>query len=113
MTSGWQTISEGNPFSTKIKVHTNGTFTIKNEQENMTEILEVNKALANREKRSTSLWGNQTHVHVARIPEELIMKWWVEEEINFYRCNDEDRARLLAKLNDSDYSALRVAGGRL
>lgn len=113
MISGWQTISEGNPFSTKIKVHTNGTFTIKNEQENMTEILEVNKALANREKRSTSLWGNQTSVHVARIPEELIMKWWVEEGINFYRCNDEDRARLLAKLNDSDYSNLRVAGGRL
>ena len=113
MTTGWQTISDGNPFSTKVKVHSNGSFTIKNEQENMTEILEVNKALANRERRSTSLWGNQDHVHVARIPEELIMKWQTEEGINFYRCNDEDRALLLAKLNDPAYSHLRTAGGRL
>ena len=111
--SEWLPLSEGNPFSTKMKVHTNGTFTIKNEQENMTEILEVNRALLNHDKRTTSLWGDRTHVHVARIPEELIVKWYVEEGINFYRCNDEDRARLLAKLNDADYSKLRVAGGRI
>jgi len=118
----WQTISDPEEMTkrgslrTKIKMESDGkTITTRHEQDEdyIREMLEVNVALQNADRRSTSLWDNRNLVHVARIPEELILRWQIEEGINFYRCSDEDRARLFAKLNDGDYSRLRTAPGRI
>lgn len=101
---------------TKMKVETDGrTVTTQYDQdpEYIREMLELNTALNNADRRSTSLWDNRNLVHVARIPEELILKWQIEEGINFYRCNEEDRARLFAKLNDGEYQKLRTAPGHI
>lgn len=109
------TIAGDGYLRTKARVNADNTVTVRQEQDpaHVAEVLEMNAALNNRDRRSTSLWDKQKFVHVARIPEELINKWQQEEGINFFRCNDEDRARLFAKLNDSDYKRLRTAPGRI
>jgi len=108
---GWQTISDpGSALRTRIRINPNGSMEEEYHQTNMTEILEVNMALKNADRRTTSLWNGREHAHVARIPEELITKW-MREGINFYRWNDEDKARVMKKLNDGGYNKLRTAGG--
>ncbi len=118
----WQLVSDPEDMlnrgslKTKVKMESDGkTITTQYEQDEdyIREMLEVNVALQNADRRSTSLWDNRNLVHVARIPEELILRWQIEEGINFYRCSEEDRARLFAKLNDGDYNRLRTAPGRI
>ena len=77
------------------------------------EILRDNQALFNRDNFSGSLWAGRGYVKVASIPMAMIEKWAKEDGINFLRFNDEDKAKLLKRLNDKDYSKLRTAPGRL
>lgn len=109
--SEWRDItsSPDNPFKTKMRVSSNGLVDLEYTQTNMNEVLEVNTALQNEEKRSSALWGGRDHVHVARIPEEVIHQWH-REGINIYRWNEEDRARAMSKLNDPSFSKFRTDG---
>jgi len=109
------TIAGDGYMRTKARINGDDTMTIRHEQDpaHVAEVLSMNVALNNRDRRSTSLWDNRNFVHVARIPEELIIRWQIEEGINFYRCNEDDRARLFAKLNDSEYRQLRTGPGRI
>jgi len=50
---------------------------------------------------------------VASIPLWLLEQWRLEEGIDFYRFNEEDKAKLMKKLNDRDYLKLRTAKGNL
>ena len=110
----WKTISDpGNPYRTRMKIEPTGGISIKTDQTNMAEIIEVNKALATRDRKSSSLFGGESKVLVARIPEMFIEKWLREEGLNFYRLNDEDKARLFAKLNDPAWSGFRTAPGNI
>jgi hypothetical protein len=110
----WQTISDaGNPYKTKMKIEPNGGVTVENEQTNMSEILKVNRALSTRDRKSSSLFGGENKVLVARIPEIYIERWLREEGLNFYRLNEEDKARLFAKLNDPEWSGFRTAPGKI
>jgi hypothetical protein len=108
----WETVSDdGNPFRTRVRVNTVGDVEVEYDQTNMREVLDVNVALQNAERPSSSLWGGRDHVHVARIPEELIHAW-SREGINFYRWNEQDKARVMAKLNDPDFQRLRTDRAR-
>jgi hypothetical protein len=110
----WQTISDPiSPYKTKVRIEAGGKMVVRTEQENISEILQVNRALATRERKSTSLFGGENKVLVARIPEIFIERWLREENLNFYRLNEEDKARLFAKLNDSEWSGFRTAPGRI
>ena len=94
----WETVSApGNPFKITTRVAANGDIETEYNQTNMSEILQVNTALQNEEKRSSALWNGRDHVHVARIPEEII-HGWAREGINFYRWNEQDRARVRSKV---------------
>lgn len=106
-TKNWTTISQEGGFKTKMRVRSNQTFEVEYDQSDMQEILDVNVALQNADRRTSSLWNGRDAVHVATIPNELIVKW-MREGINFYRGNEDDRARVLQKLNDRDYCHLRV-----
>jgi hypothetical protein len=57
--------------------------------------------------------GPDGWTHVACIPLWLLEKWRVEEGIDFYRWNEDDKARLMQKLNDRDYLKLRTAKGKI
>ncbi len=75
------------------------------------EVLQWNKALLNAERSSSSLWGGSSWVRVASVPLILLEKWWREEGLNY---NDaDDWAKIVGKLNNSDYSGLRTAPGVL
>ena len=52
-------------------------------------------------------------MRVAQVPLALLEKWMVEDDIDFYRWNDDDKARIMRRLNDNDYSKLRTAPGRI
>jgi hypothetical protein len=79
----------------------------------MTDCLSLNKAFLNTDRASSSLWNGGDYVKVASIPLEIIERWYKEDGINFYRANDEDKARLIKKLNDGEYNKLRTAPGEL
>ena len=78
-----------------------------------TEVLELNKALLNEDNFSGSLWNGSDWVRVAQIPLALLEKWMIEDDINFYRWNDDDKARIIRRLNDPEWRGLRTARGRL
>ena len=104
---------EGTPYKTRMRIEATGEVTVQTEQTNVEEIVAVNRALATRDRKSTSLFGGENKVLVARIPEFFVEKWLREEGINFYRMTEEDKARLFAKLNDSEWSGFRTAPGRI
>lgn len=104
----WETVSTPeNPFKTKMRISSNGSLEVEYDQTNMSEVLDVNVALQNADSHTSSLWNDREAVHVARIPEEVIHQWH-REGINFYRWNEQDRARVMAKLNDGDFAKLRT-----
>jgi hypothetical protein len=77
------------------------------------EILEINKALLNEDNFSGSLWHGQSWIRVAQIPLAMLEKWMIEEDINFLRWNDDDKARIMRRLNDPSFRKLRTAPGRI
>lgn len=58
----------------------------------------------------TSLWQGREYVKIAEIPLVLIDQWH-KQGLNFYDPNDWPVIRKL--LNDSDWSKLRTAPGRI
>ena len=73
----WQLVSDPEDMlnrgslKTNVKMESDGkTITTQYEQDEdyIREMLEVNVALQNADRRSTSLWDNRNLVHVARIP---------------------------------------------
>lgn len=73
------------------------------------DILELNKAMANDEDYSKN-GIKQGWWHIGSIPASLIMKWRVEEGIDVY--NKDHTKRVLAKLNDADFSRLKTTSGK-
>lgn len=113
--SGWRDMTPPNSSlrrSFKFNPSDN-SYTIRTDQPNMVDCLSLNKAFLNTERASSSLWNGGDYVRVASIPLEIIEMWYKDEGINFYRANDEDKARLLKKLNDGEYNKLRTAPGVL
>ena len=92
--------------------NTNHSIEYRNTQ-NCDEILAINKALRNQDNFSGSLWNGSNWVRVAQLPLALLEQWAEEDDINFYRWNDDDKARIMRRLNDPSYSQLRTAPGRI
>tara|TARA_R110000751_G_C13589083_1_gene460802 strand:- start:161 stop:508 length:348 start_codon:yes stop_codon:yes gene_type:complete len=114
--SQWQTLKDdpGDPMKRKMKFdEMDKTLTIVSEQDNIGEILTMNKAFLNAERKSTALWNGGEYVKVAEIPYEILEKWSIEENINIWRGNDEDKAAIARKLNDGDYANFRTAPGKI
>jgi len=112
----WQKLTEdpSDPMKRVMKFdEMTGVMTVQSEQDNLGDILTLNKAWLNAERKSSSLWNGGDYVKVASIPEQLLERWYHEEGINFWRNNEEDKARIMKKLNDGNYSQLRTAGGNL
>lgn len=59
---------------------------------------------------TTSLWQKRQWVKVASIP-LVLLDQWAQQGLNFSDPNDWPRLKKL--LNDSDYSSLRTAPGRI
>jgi hypothetical protein len=107
----WETVSEAeNPFKTKMRIATNGDLEVEYDQTNMSEVLDINVALQNADRGTSSLWSGRDYVHAARIPNEVLHQW-MREGVNFFRWNEQDRARVMQKLNDADFSKLRTDTG--
>ena len=70
-------------------------------------LINANQAQLN---ASDDSWKGDTH-QVARIDAGLWAKW--AQEFGSDPSNPENHARLLQKLNDRDYSKMRVKRGRL
>lgn len=83
-------------------------------QPGMEEILEQNDSQRNEHTDGPfNRNGPDGWTKVASIPLWLLEKWRTEEGIDFYRFNDDDKARLMKKLNDRDYLRLRTAKGKI
>lgn len=81
---------------------------LKHEQD-VTDILDANKR--DQVESLNTKWGDLTHV--ARIPDVVVIEWKQKYGINVMSPSPEDKARILALLNDPDYAFLRTRGGRL
>lgn len=84
------------------------TILLKHEQD-VSNIIDANKraqADAVGEK-----WGDFTRV--ASIPFAVVLEWKDKYGINVMAPSEEDKARMVALLNDPDYAYLRTREGRL
>lgn len=81
-----------------------GIATLHQEQD-VSHIIESNKMMAKdadySKKGMKADWW-----HYARVPNNIIHKWMVEDGINFFDKND--RKKVFAKLNDPAYRHLKV-----
>ena len=114
--SQWQTLKDdpGDPMKRKMRWDDiDKTLTIVTEQNNIGDILTMNKAFLNADRATSSLWNGGEFVKVAEVPYELLEKWAIEENINIWRGNDDDKAAITKKLNDGEFAALRTAPGRM
>ena len=87
-------------------------------QPNLQECLDMNRALANADRKSTRLWqpgdDEANYVKVASIPLHVLERWKVEEDIDFLRWNEDDKARITRRLNDfNEWGDLRTAPGQI
>lgn len=83
-------------------------------QDDINDVLAMNRSLANADRASTSLWrpgGFETnYVLVGKIPVWCVEKLWQEG----VRFNDPDgMARIVSMMNSNEYSDWKVAPGRL
>jgi hypothetical protein len=112
----WEDITHaGSPIRRQI-----GLDTVENKivtracQPNINECLEQNEKEFNETIDGPfNRGGPDAWTKVASIPLWLLEKWKVEEGIDFYRWNEEDKAKIIRKLNDRDYLKLRTAKGTL
>ncbi len=111
----WEDISTpGYGIARHMRLNTTGKHSIEYKvEQDCEEILEINKALRNEDNFSGSLWAGRDYVHVAQIPLAMIEKWAIEDDINLLRWNDEDKAKIMRRLNDNEWSGLRTAPGRI
>lgn len=71
-------------------------------------IIERNKVLRNNTDGFTQ---DRSMCHAASIPQIIVNKWLIEEGLDIYNPDHEDR--LAKKLNDPDWAYLRTGGGNL
>lgn len=71
-------------------------------------VIDANKAAQGDFRR----FGNEAFHHVAEIPAVLIVKWLVEENINFYKPEGFEYI-VKKKLNDPEYQYLKTIPGRI
>jgi hypothetical protein len=113
----WEDVTpEGSPIRRRMRLNTEGRHSIEtHDTQNCDEILAENRESLNlnRENFGGSLWNGRGWVKVASIPMILIEKWAAEDDINFMRWNEEDKAKVMRRLNDNEYSKLRTAPGRI
>lgn len=83
-------------------------------QDNIQEILDQNQRMRNDHTDGQfNRNGPDGWTMVAQIPLWLLEKWRVEEGIDYYRWNEDDKARIMRKLNDTEYLALRTSKGKI
>jgi hypothetical protein len=82
-------------------------------EQDVTDILDINQALYNQDNFSGSLWDGNSMVLVAQIPYITLDQWAQEDDINFMRWNEEDKAKIIKRLNDPSWKKLRTAPGRI
>ena len=70
-------------------------------------ILELNKAKANQTDKSEQIKDGWWHY--GSIPLSLVLKWQIEEGIDVY--NPDHMPRVLAKMNDREFSYLKATDG--
>ncbi len=114
-TSEWEILSDpGDSIRRGIRMTDSGRGTIEfRSEQDCTDILEINQAFRNQDNSSGSLWHGKDWVRVAQIPFIVLDKWAQEEDINFLRWNEEDKAKIMRRLNDSEWSKLRTAPGKI
>lgn len=84
--------------------------TVKRTQD-VEPILEDNKSAYNSAPKHGQRFQHEL-VEVAYIP-NIVIEQWLKEGLNIYRGDKETRKRLMAKLNDPDFRALRSRPGKL
>jgi hypothetical protein len=82
---------------------------IVQQTQDVTEILDYNKRM--QAENVGKRFGDMAHV--ARIPASIVMEWKQKYGIDVMAPSPEDKARMLALLNDPDYAFLRTRGGKL
>lgn len=115
--NGWQAAGEpGDLLERQVKIDPVTGDTLARQRhhgDDLEQALRLNSSFLNTERSTSSLWGGASQVRVASIPLSLVEDWMLNDGPNMYRWNDEDKSRLMKKLNDRDYTQLRTAGGRL
>ena len=77
--------------------------------QDVTSILDANK----REQADNIGKKFGDFAKVASIPFAIVLEWKEKYGINVMSPSEEDKARMVALLNDPDYAFLRTRGGRL
>ena len=105
---------EGSGLKRRVKFDpSEGKVVFEASQPNIQDCIDLNVAWRNADRSTTSLWNGGEYVKVASIPLVLLEKWRNEEGIDFLRWNDDDKARVMQKLNDGNYGKLRTAPGSI
>jgi hypothetical protein len=105
---------EHNPVSgitTQWFVHQDGRMTVRGVQD-VAPVLNHNRAVLNSKSAKSSKLNESEGLgtKVASIPNILVEQLMKKKGLNLYTCPSKD---ILKLLNDSDYSKLRTAHGRL
>lgn len=103
--SDWKLLSKDNGVSTYFR-EKNGKIEY-NTVEDVTGHLRQTQEARNKESGN---WKGDMH-HVASIPQTLYMEWW--KEFGGNPMSPENQPKLLRKLQEREWSKLRVKSGRL
>ena len=101
----WALLSKDDGLSTYFREH-DGKIEY-NTVEDVSNLLKHTQSARNEESKS---WKGDMH-HVASIPQTLYMEWW--KEFGSSPMDPENQPRLLKKLQEREFSQLRVKTGRL
>lgn len=103
--SDWKTLSKENGISTQFR-EKDGKYEF-NTVEDVADLLKHTKEARNRESGN---WKGDMH-HVASIPQTIYMQWWSEFGGN--PMSPENQPKLIKKLQEREWSQLRVKTGRI
>ena len=92
-----------------LTVDTAGENLLLRHEQEVGEILDANKRAQT--ESAGRKWGD--FERVASIPYSVVLEWKQKYGINVMSPSPEDKARMLALLNDPDYAMLRTREGRL
>lgn len=110
----WQDFtSPGTGMRRKMKLDpVTSDLVVCSEQENMSELLQLNQAFLNADRNTSSLWGGRSMVRVASIPLELVEEWR-KKGLDLLKQDPDVIAKCLSMLSSNEYEKLRTAPGRL
>lgn len=112
MSGKWEDFTFANsPMRRQIKIE-GPNITTRVVQDNIVECLDKNMAEHN-EYTDGKFNDPSGYTKVASIPMWLLEKWKAEEDIDWYRWNEDDKVRILQKLNDVEYLKLRTRKGTI